>query len=87
MPRTPGGSPDMQGIWSNASQTPLVRPAEFGAKGFLTEQEAQAQMQRWQDRYIRQGQPIDGDRPPLRMVIQILDTIVFGGIHGHKRLS
>ena len=64
MPRTPGGSPDMQGIWSNASQTPLVRPAEFGAKGFLTEQEAQAQMQRWQDRYIRQGQPIDGDRPP-----------------------
>ena len=30
MPRTPDGQPDMQGIWSNASQTPLVRPEIFG---------------------------------------------------------
>ena len=38
MPRTPDGQPDMQGIWSNASQTPLVRPEFFGTKGFLTEE-------------------------------------------------
>ena len=62
MPRTPDGQPDMQGIWSNASQTPLVRPEEYGTKGFLNEDEAQAQMQAWRDRYDRQGQAIEGDR-------------------------
>ena len=62
MPRTQDGQPDMQGIWSNASQTPLSRPSEFGNKGFLTQEEAQTQMQRWRDRYDRSGQAIDGDR-------------------------
>ena len=62
MPRTPDGQPDMQGIWSNASQTPLARPEEYGTKGFLNEDEAQAQMQAWRDRYDRQGQAIEGDR-------------------------
>ena len=64
MPRTPDGQPDMQGIWSNASQTPLVRPEIFGTKGFLTEEEAREQMQVWSDRYNELGQPIDGDRAP-----------------------
>jgi len=36
MPRTPDGKPDLQGIWSNATQTPLERPIEFGTIGFLT---------------------------------------------------
>ncbi|NKB35033.1 MAG: hypothetical protein GKR91_18205 [Pseudomonadales bacterium] len=62
MPRTPDGQPNMQGIWTNASQTPLVRPERFGTKGFLTEQEAQEQMQAWRDRYDQQGQAIEGDR-------------------------
>ena len=62
MPRTPDGQPNMQGIWSNASQTPLSRPAEYGNKGFLTLEEAQAQMQGWQDRYDQSGQAIAGDR-------------------------
>src|ERR1051326_1321817 len=39
-PRTPDGQPDLQGIWTNATVTPLERPAEFGNKQFLTEQEA-----------------------------------------------
>lgn len=64
MPRTPDGQPDMQGIWSNASQTPLVRPEFFGTKGFLTEEEAREQMQVWSDRYNELGEPIDGDRAP-----------------------
>ena len=64
MPRTPEGTPDMQGIWSNATQTPLVRPAEFGEKGFLNAEEATAQMQQWRDRYDQAGQDADPDRRP-----------------------
>lgn len=39
-PRTPDGQPDLQGVWTNATLTPLERPAEFAGKEFLTEQEA-----------------------------------------------
>ena len=45
-PRTPDGHPDMQGVWSFATLTPLERPAEFAGKEFLTEQEAEAYEQR-----------------------------------------
>src|SRR5437016_2605704 len=37
--RTPDGQPDLQGTWTNASNTPLERPEELGAKEFYTEQE------------------------------------------------
>jgi hypothetical protein len=39
-PRTPDGHPDLQGIWSNATVTPLERPAEFAGKAVLTQKEA-----------------------------------------------
>ena len=39
-PRTPDGHPDFQGVWSNATITPIERPAELGAKQFFTEKEA-----------------------------------------------
>jgi hypothetical protein len=38
--RTPDGHPDIQGIWSFATLTPLERPAELSGKDFFTEQEA-----------------------------------------------
>ena len=44
--RTPWGDPDLQGKWSNATLTPLQRPAELGDKQFFTEDEAKA--------YVRQ---------------------------------
>jgi len=40
VPRTPGGHPDLQGIWTNATITPLERPAAY--KG-LTISDADAQ--------------------------------------------
>src|SRR6202171_5515665 len=40
-PRTPDGQPDLQGIWTNATLTPLERPAELAAKEFLTPEEAE----------------------------------------------
>ena len=39
-PRTVDGRPDLQGIWTNATITPLERPREFAGKEFLTEREA-----------------------------------------------
>ena len=39
-PRTEHGQPDLQGVWSNATLTPLERPAELADKVTLTEEEA-----------------------------------------------
>ena len=40
VPRRPDGHPDMSGVWSFATVTPLERPAELGDKTVLTEKEA-----------------------------------------------
>ena len=40
LPRTADGQPDLEGIWSNATLTPLERPPELAGKQFLTEKEA-----------------------------------------------
>src|SRR5437868_88583 len=39
-PRTPDGRPDLQGIWTNATITPLERPRELAGKELLTGLEA-----------------------------------------------
>ncbi len=41
--RTPWGDPDLQGSWSNATTTPLERPAKYAGREFLTAQERAAQ--------------------------------------------
>src|SRR5437870_2205469 len=38
-PRAPDGKPDLQGIWSNNTLTPLQRPKGVGTKEFYTDQE------------------------------------------------
>ncbi len=38
--RASDGQPDLQGIWSLATITPMERPSEFAGKEFLTEKEA-----------------------------------------------
>jgi len=38
--KTPWGDPDLQGIWSNQTPTPLERPDALAAKHTLTEEEA-----------------------------------------------
>jgi hypothetical protein len=39
LPHTPDGKPDLQGIWTNNTLTPLERPKNLGAKEFYTDQE------------------------------------------------
>src|SRR5579885_3572378 len=42
VPRTPDGRPDLQGIWTNATLTPLERPAQFAGKPTVSDAEATA---------------------------------------------
>jgi hypothetical protein len=40
VPRTPDGKPDLQGVWTNATLTPLERPAAMAGKATVTDAEA-----------------------------------------------
>ena len=55
-PRTPDGRPDLSGVWSFVSATPLQRPEEFGDKAILTDEDLAALQ-------LRAQQSV-GDRPP-----------------------
>ena len=59
-PRTPDGHPDLQGIWTNATITPLERPASLKGKPFLTEAEARALEQLAAERRDEADKPIPG---------------------------
>jgi hypothetical protein len=42
VPRAPDGHPDLTGIWTNATITPMERPAEFAGKATVTNADAKA---------------------------------------------
>jgi hypothetical protein len=50
-PRTPDGQPDLQGIWTSATLTPLERPPEVAGKQSLTPAEASA----YEKQLLQQG--------------------------------
>jgi hypothetical protein len=58
-PRTPDGQPDLQGVWTNDTLTPLERPANLGDRKFLTEAEAAALESRALERRCRFSEPRD----------------------------
>ena len=64
--RTPNGRPDFQGIWTNATQTPLERPEALGDKRAFTVEEAQQRVQDSIARFEQDSANIDPDRaaPP-----------------------
>ena len=59
-PRTPEGQPDIQGVWNNATITPLERPAELAAKAFFTPAEAAAYQKAWLEQNNRDHRAGDG---------------------------
>jgi hypothetical protein len=65
-PRTPDGRPDLQGVWSFATLTPLERPRELADKAVLTAEEAaaferaQIQRQNKDNRSAQARQDVEG---------------------------
>jgi hypothetical protein len=53
-PRTADGKPDMQGYWTNATYTPVERPAEFKDREYFSVAEAAEYAKRAQDRFLSQ---------------------------------
>jgi hypothetical protein len=61
-PRTPWGHPDLQGVWSNATTTPLERPTDLAGKEVLSDEEVarldrEVSGRRNTDQAPRQGDP------------------------------
>jgi hypothetical protein len=54
-PRTADGKPDLQGNWTNATYTPMERPAEFKDQEFFTVQQAAEYAKRAMERFLSQS--------------------------------
>ena len=77
-PRTPDGQPDLQGIWTNSTLTPLERPGEFRDKPVLTEPEAAA----YERRMMSQGNRDRRDGDSETDVARAYNELFFD--HGDK---
>ena len=58
--RTADGKPDLQGVWSNNTVTPFVRPKNLGSKEFYTEAEVAANAKKERERLdlnVEEGLP------------------------------
>ena len=64
-PRTPDGQPDLQGLWTTQTFTPLERPEYLAGKEFFTEEEAAA---------LHQQLTAEGVDPSARDAITIEDA-------------
>ncbi|MDY6948905.1 MAG: hypothetical protein SXG53_24690 [Pseudomonadota bacterium] len=63
VPRTAHGHPDLQGMWTNATLTPVERPKALGNKLVLSEDEALRMEQRMQNFAAESDRPSDLSKP------------------------
>src|SRR6202165_5701485 len=77
VPRTPDGKPDLQGVWTNATLTPMERPATVAGKPTLTDAEAAA----WEKHSADEMKKYDG-----KAVNPIADALGSGGTGGYNAL-
>src|SRR5260370_11252599 len=61
MPRTLDGQPDLQGVWTNNSVTPVQRPKELAGKEYYTEAELAQVQQRQRNRLALDD--VEGEPP------------------------
>jgi hypothetical protein len=64
IPRTPDGHPDLQGVWTNATITPMTRPTAFKDKPTISDAEAKAYEKKDLEGLVSQDGQSDG--PLLR---------------------
>ena len=65
-PRTPDGQPDLQGVWTNNSITPLQRPKNLAGKEFYTDAELAANQKKEHERLdlnLEEGLPTKPGTP------------------------
>jgi hypothetical protein len=61
-PRTVDGKPDLQGVWTNNTVTPLERPKNLAGKEFYTDEELAANQKKERDRLdqnLEEGRPTE----------------------------
>ena len=61
-PRLGDGTPDLQGVWTNATATPLERPSEFGNRRSFTKEEADAIEREARGRVAADAAPSDPNK-------------------------
>ena len=67
IPRTADGHPDLTGFYDVATITPVERPADYGERLFLSDEEVAAMVQYEEQRNQRDLEPVDPNRsaPPV----------------------
>lgn len=66
VPRRADGHPDLSGIWTNVTITPLERPRELADKAFFTPQEAA----QWEKTHVRNRDDRAGQKGTINDVLQ-----------------
>lgn len=61
IPRTPWGAPDLNGVWTGNTMTPLERSAQNADKQFLTPAEVAAEEKRQAETALQDRSPNEGD--------------------------
>src|SRR5271163_3141452 len=74
LPRTIDGQPDLQGVWSNNSATPLERPKELAGRATLTDAEVAAMKKKAAELYDGSGDAAFGDTFFLSVLANVTGT-------------
>jgi len=84
-PRTAWGDPDLQGVWTYATMTPLERPRDFGEKAVLTIEEASSYERQTNDRQASTNATAGPDwwDPGTRRLIDRRTSLIVDPPDGH----
>ena len=85
VPRTPWGDPDLQGIWTNENTgTPRQRPARFGEREFLNEDEVAELERQALERYQAALAADDDAGPRSAADVARTQNTIEAGIYGQE---